>query len=81
MVSKRVLVKQIEVGDRVQYSAMFLRSSGIYCGDTCFIVGTVVSDSGRIAYVKWDGDYEDGIAHINKANLINAKYKAYERVD
>ena len=96
MKSKYELAKTINVGDRVQYSTKFLRSCGVVCGDMCFIKGTVVGEKNRIAYVQWDESHTEThglenavevhrsnleLAHIAKANLINIKYKAYERVD
>lgn len=96
MKSKYELVKTINVGDRVQYAAKFLRSIGVQCGDMCFVTGTVVGEKNRIAYVRWDDSYTQHygidpelqtyrsnceLQHIAKGNLINVAYKAYERVD
>ena len=95
MKSQYELAHTINVGDRVQYAAKFLRSIGVVCGDMCFITGTVVGEKNRIAHVRWDeshtetewkdsaGNYRSNLelAHIAKGNLINVKYKAYERID
>lgn len=54
--------KDIKVGDRVQYTAAFLKSAGLHVGPWGFLKGTVLevrpSGSMVIATVKWDGEDE-----------------------
>ncbi len=56
-------MKPTNIGDRVRYSAAFLRSAGLYTGKEAFRIGTVtslVNHGGTfvIAKVKWDDEPE-----------------------
>lgn len=68
----------IKPGDRVKYSARFLRSIACQTGPACFVTGTVTTTNrygGRsgvtVATVAWD-DPHDGEA-VNVANLVRVE--------
>ncbi len=73
--------KPIQVGDRVAYSTIFLRSTGQYTGDVPFARGTVVSLlplGGRaavIAEIDWHSDELPPRVHV--ANLVTVEDLAF----
>lgn len=61
----------VKIGDKVGYSASFLRSTGMYTGEEPFMRGTVtgledVSHGMTLAIVNWTGH---GIRKANVKNL------------
>lgn len=69
---------EIKPGDRVKYSARFLRSIACHTGPACFATGTVTTTNrygGRsgvtVATVAWDDPHE-GEA-VNVANLVRVE--------
>ena len=74
----------IQAGDRVKYSAKFLRSIGCQTGPICFMQGIVQSTRSYgqnfiVAAVVWDDDREDG-SSVNVANLVRVKDMGLESV-
>ena len=71
--------RTIRVGDKVKYSAEWLRSVGMYSGDMCFVRGKVYaiitygsgSSLRRIAKIQWD--FADMPEKVNVANLTRIK--------
>ena len=77
--------RSIQAGDRVQYSARWLRSTGTHAGPICFVVGTVQTIRGygsgcRIATVSWDDDPGEPLP-VAVANLVTVADKHLECVD
>lgn len=66
----------IQPGDRVKFSARFLRAIGCQTGQTCFATGTVERLSQvcgcTLAAVAWDDPREAGEA-VNVANLVRVE--------
>jgi len=69
----------LKIGDKVQYSAKFLRSISCYAGALPFAQGEIIDLIGkieeeyRIATVRWINAFDldiDLIARVNVANLI-----------
>jgi hypothetical protein len=61
----------IAIGDRVQFTAKFLRSTGQYTGRVPFLKGKVtrletLGGQFKLAVVQWEGDDEQ---RVNVANL------------
>lgn len=71
---------EIKIGDRVAYSANWLRSMGIFSGELPFLRGSVkeLEDLGgiTIATIIWEGYDHDSI--INLANLIREDRIPYQ---
>jgi hypothetical protein len=68
----------LQVGDRVQFSAKFLRSTGQYTGPVPFLKGTIEEiqplgagkDPLMLATIKWEGDPdEEEPKRVNVKNL------------
>jgi hypothetical protein len=77
------MIREIQVGDRVQYSAKFLKSIGACTGWICFAAG-VVTDIERyggtaIAYIAWENISRMPIA-ANIENLVPVDQKHLEPV-
>ena len=72
--------REIQAGDRVQYSATFLRSIGTYTGEICFAAGTVreVERHGgtTIAVIDWTIARMPRCANV--ANLVAVADKHME---
>lgn len=73
----RVKRSAIATGDRVRYSAKFLRSVGLFTGPIPFAIGTVENlapfgSPGRyLATVKWDNDANGELpSRILSVNLV-----------
>jgi hypothetical protein len=64
------MASTLKIGDRVGYSASFLRSTGLYAGEEPFMRGTVtafedISQGFVLAVVDW------GHGHSRKVNVKN----------
>jgi hypothetical protein len=75
----------LNVGDRVAYSAKFLRSICDYSHDSASMRGTVTKltsygHSCMIAGIKWDNDNDELRAGANVANLVRVANIAAESV-
>jgi hypothetical protein len=72
----------IRRGDRVQYTAQFLRNFGLHTGDVPFMVGTVIEVKshknwrGDSATVRFDGDKQT--YSILLTNLVSVDRKHME---
>jgi hypothetical protein len=69
------MTKIINVGDRVAFSAAFLRSTGQYTGDVPFLRGEVTGVSldipgCRLLIVEWDREWDRDASTVNAANLV-----------
>ena len=67
--------QKIQVGDRVQYSAKFLRSCGMFTGDIPFARGTVtaIEDFGgflALATIDWQNENVPAKVNVNILNVI-----------
>jgi hypothetical protein len=75
--------REIQPGDRVQYSATFLRSIGTHAGELCFAAGTVAEverhGGTTIAVIDWTIARMPRCANI--ANLVRVADKHLECID
>jgi hypothetical protein len=72
--------REIKAGDRVQYSATFLRSIGVCTGELCFATGTVteVERHGGTTLATIDWTISRMPQTVNVANLVNVADKHLE---
>ena len=75
--------REIQAGDRVQYSATFLRSIGTHTGELCFAVGTVaeVEHHGGTTLAVIDWTISRMPRCVNVANLVRVADKHLECID
>lgn len=59
-------------GDRVCYSARFLRSIGCYTGETAFRRGTLVALGEPFATVQWDDDGETMCVRLDNLAVVGS---------
>jgi hypothetical protein len=76
------MTNALKIGDRVGYSAAFLRSTGMYAGEEPFMRGEVIgfepgSNDFTFAVVKWDGH---GTRLINAKNVARVGSLAWSGV-
>lgn len=75
--------REIQAGDRVQYSAKFLRSIGTHTGPICFAVGTVTEiercGGTTLATIDWAASRMPRV--VNVANLVTVADKHLECID
>jgi hypothetical protein len=55
------------IGDRVRYNAKHLKACGIYTGEICFIIGTIMQIgpeiiTGQVVRVLWDNGEESSVS-------------------
>jgi hypothetical protein len=69
-------MQPINAGDRVMYSARFLRTAGIYTGEIPFMRGTVKElktiGKHQFATVQWDGSDDEDLRTLRTENLTRA---------
>ena len=80
--------KSFNVGDRVAYSANWLRSTGNYTGDLPRLRGTVREtqkfDDNQLCVIEWDNYkikseyHDDGFGRVIAFNLTLVKHIAFD---
>lgn len=77
------MIREIQVGDRVQYSAKFLKSIGACTGWICFAVGVVTKierhGGTAIADIAWENTSRMPLV-VNVENLVPVDQKHLEPV-
>lgn len=64
--------RSFKVGDRVMYSAQWLRSVQCYAAEIAARPGTIKAIEGDLVRVLWDGSPET--KYVNKGNLVPVNY-------
>lgn len=65
----------MKIGDRVRYTAQWLRSCGMYTGNICFAKGEIVevrkcSRDFILAVVQWDNDYIPRVVNVGNLEIV-----------
>jgi hypothetical protein len=68
-------VNPIKVGDKVAYSAKYLRNTGQQTGDTPFMRGVVTAikplGDNQLATVQWSPDYSCNVLTVNLSRVTS----------
>jgi len=72
---------KLNVGDKVSYSATFLRSIGVYTGPMPFARGTIekIDDFGNVALAMVNWDDEEIPPRVNIKNLVKVGSPQFQR--